>query len=73
MTEKLKEVLCDIVQVSNLIKARSLSSRIFNFIYDDLGSVHKQLLLPAEVRWLSRGKIVSRIFELKDEIRMVFV
>ncbi|XP_025412437.1 zinc finger BED domain-containing protein 5-like [Sipha flava] len=54
MPEKLNEVLRDIVQVVNLIKARSLNSRIFNLICEDMGSIHKQLLLHAEVRWLSR-------------------
>lgn len=72
MPEKLNEVLRDIVQVVNLIKARSLNSRIFNLICEDMGSIHKQLLLHAEVRWLSRGKVVSRVFELKNEIRMFF-
>lgn len=73
MPEKLKMVLDDIVQVVNFIKARPLNSRIFGKICEEMGSVHKQLLLHAEVRWLSRGKVVSRVFELRDEIRMFFV
>ncbi|XP_025193640.1 SCAN domain-containing protein 3-like [Melanaphis sacchari] len=54
MPQKLNEVLRDIVQVVNLIKARSLNSRIFNLICEDMGSIHKQLLLHTEVHWLSR-------------------
>jgi hypothetical protein len=35
-----------------------------------MGSVHTKLLLHTEVRWLFRSKILLRIFELKDEIRI---
>ncbi|KAL4148803.1 hypothetical protein QTP88_002956 [Uroleucon formosanum] len=40
MPEKLNEVLRDIVQVVNLIKARSLNSRIFNLICEDMGMAY---------------------------------
>lgn len=52
MPENLKMVLDDIVQVVNFIKARPLNSRIFGKICEEMGSVHKQLLLHAEVRCL---------------------
>ena len=38
---------------------------------EELSSNHKILLVRAGVRyWLSRGKILSRFFELKDEVRI---
>jgi hypothetical protein len=38
-----------------------------------MDSDYQQLLLHTEVRWLSRGKVLSRLFELRDEIRVLFI
>jgi len=38
-----------------------------------MGFDHTKLLLHIKVRWLSRGKILLRIVELKDEIRIFLV
>lgn len=73
MPEQLKKMFDDIVQVVNFIKVRLLNSRIFGIICEEMGSIHKQLLLHAEVRWLSHGKVVTRVFELRNEIRMFFL
>ena len=35
-----------------------------------MGSAYTAVLFHSESRWLSRGKILSRLFELRDEIRI---
>lgn len=61
------------VKIVNLIKARATNSRIFAAICKELGSEHETLLLHTEVRWLSRGRVVSRMFELRHEIELFLV
>ena len=66
--KSLSEVLSACVKVVNSIKARPLQSQLFSLLCDELGSQHSNLLLHTEVRWLSRGKIVERVFELRKEL-----
>lgn len=35
-----------------------------------MGSDHQNFLLYIEIRWLSRGKILARLFELRDEVKL---
>ncbi|VVC34277.1 Hypothetical protein CINCED_3A005918 [Cinara cedri] len=68
----LKDVLDDSCKVVNFIKSRHTNSRIFSLLCEDMGSLHKTLLLHTGVRWLSRGKVLTRLFELRHEVQMFF-
>ncbi|XP_013788783.1 zinc finger BED domain-containing protein 5-like [Limulus polyphemus] len=70
MPGKLKRTLDEAVKVVNIIKAHPLNSCIFSVLCEEMGNAHEQLLLHSQVRWLSRGKVLTRIFELRDEIRL---
>ena len=70
MPATLKTVLDQSVKVVNFIKARALNSRLFSIICSEMGSEHNTLLLHTEVRWLSRGKVLSRLFELRSEVQI---
>lgn len=68
LSPELNEVLSTVVKMVNFIKANATNSRIFTALCDEMGAEHHHLLLHAEVRWLSRGKVVNRVYELRREI-----
>jgi len=70
MPEQFKLVLQEAIKVVNFIKSRALQSRLFTKLCSEMGSDHIQLLLHTEVRWLSRGKMLSRLFELHSEVQL---
>lgn len=68
--DQFKRVLQEAVKVVNFIKSRALNSRLFSTLCSEMGSAHIQLLLHTEVRWLSKGKMLSRLFELRSEVQL---
>jgi hypothetical protein len=64
-----KNALDEVIKIINFIKSRPLNNRSFKILCEEIGSVHTSLLLHAEVRWLSQGKILTSFLELRDEVR----
>ena len=64
----MSEVLSLCAKVVNLIKTRPLQSRLFSQLCNEQGSELSNLLLYTEVRWLSRGKVVEPLFELREKV-----
>jgi hypothetical protein len=59
----------EVVKTVNFVKLRHLNSRLFSAICQEMGSDHISLVLRTAVRLLSRGKLLSRVLELHDELR----
>uniref|UniRef100_A0A8D8TWW8 Zinc finger BED domain-containing protein 5 n=1 Tax=Cacopsylla melanoneura TaxID=428564 RepID=A0A8D8TWW8_9HEMI len=68
----LKNVLDEAVKIVNFIKASDTKSRLFTLLCREMDSLHSTLLFHTEVRWLSRGKVLTRLFELRNEVSLFF-
>ena len=73
LSPELNDVLNGAVKIVTDICGRALHSRLFEALCDSIGSQHHHLLFHVEVRWLSRGRVLTRLFELKEEVRAVSV
>jgi len=66
MNEDLAYVFSTCVKIVNFIKARPLNHCLFENMCCEMEAEHKHLLLDTEVRWLSRGRVVQRVYEMRE-------
>jgi hypothetical protein len=64
----LNQVLECVVYVVNFIKYRPLKARFLKKLCEDMGAEYLSLLYYSSARWLSRGNVLSRTFELRQEM-----
>ena len=68
LSTKLDDVLCEVVKIVNYVKGSAVNLRLFALLCDDMQADHRQPLFHFSVRWLSRGKVLSRVYELRNEL-----
>ncbi|KAI6659533.1 Protein ZBED8-like [Oopsacas minuta] len=56
----------------NFIKSSAPNTRVFRLLCQELDIEHQNLLFCTEVRWLSRGNMLSRVYSLKNELLEFF-
>ncbi|KAF2362759.1 Zinc finger BED-type [Trinorchestia longiramus] len=65
----LKLVFEDVLKIVNFIKSRDVNSHIFKELCKEMGEKYEALLYHTDVRWLSRGKVIHRVIELRKAIQ----
>lgn len=68
LPQEYSQVLNIIINIVNSIKGKALQTRLFRIICEDMGTLHRNLLYHTEVRWLSKGKVLTRVMELRAEL-----
>ena len=62
-----------VIKVVNYVKSSALNTRLFNKLCKDMDADHTVLLYQTQVRRLSKGNMLSRIFELREEVKLFLV
>ena len=63
-----KHVFGPVTKAVNFIRARGLNHRQFQKFLDDLNSAHQDLLYFTDVRWLSKGRMIKKFYDLREEV-----
>ena len=58
----LAAVVADVIKIVNFVRKYSKKRRMFSELCKDVDADTMKLLYHAEVRWLSRGKVLKRVF-----------
>ena len=70
MNEELHSVLNYVVKIVDFVKANPLNTRLFRILCEEKGTGHENVLLHFEVRWLSKGRVVKRAYELRGRKKL---
>ena len=68
LPSSLADVLKIVVKTVNFVRGRALNHRIFMQLCEEIDSKFKVLFYHTDVRWLSRGKVMNRVFALRAKL-----
>lgn len=63
-----KDVMKDVIKIVNFIRSHALNHREFQALLVDTDAGYGDVPYYTKVRWLSRGKVLRRVFDLRKEI-----
>ena len=67
-TTNLKNVMDPVVKAVNMILSHKLNHRQFRQLLQEAENQYGDILYFCDVRWLSRGSMLARVYELRNEI-----
>ncbi|XP_071745448.1 protein FAM200C-like [Lepeophtheirus salmonis] len=70
ITPPLNEVLRSVIKCNNAIKANAKCEPLFKQFCENESADYVRLLLPTDVRWLSKGNCLKRFMVLYDILRV---
>ncbi|XP_066901420.1 general transcription factor II-I repeat domain-containing protein 2B-like [Halyomorpha halys] len=65
---RLQNVINVVVKTINFIRSRGLNHGQFKAFLDEISTKYDDVTYYCEARWLSKGKILKRFYELRNEI-----
>ena len=69
LSEEMKGRMDTVTRLVNFVReSSSLQHRLFRALLEEMSAEHKDLLLHNDVRWLSKGRVLERVCDLRDEL-----
>ena len=72
LPQEFQDMMKSVVSVVNFVKTSASNSRLFSKLCSELDASNNVLLFHTDVRWLSRSKVLTRVFDLRDELKAFF-
>lgn len=69
---KIKHIIDPVVKAINLIRSNGLKHRQFRALIEDMESNFGDILYHSSVRWLSLGIVLTRVWNLRNELKIFF-
>ena len=69
LPDPLNNVWKDVFKVVKYVKSSALNTRLFRNLCGSMEADHKDLFFHTEVRWLSRGNVLQRVFDVRVELK----
>ena len=67
---ELEEAMNFVMIMVIFVKRNALNTRLFRELCEDADSDYSKVLFYSDVLWLSRGNVLNRVWNLKDEFEM---
>ena len=72
LPQEFQDIMKSVVSVVNFLITGASNSCLFSKLCSELDASNNVLLFHTDVRWLSRSKVLTRVFYLSDELRTFF-
>jgi hypothetical protein len=70
LSSAMNKTLSIAIRVVNFVKTTPVKSRLFARLCKDMDSDHETLLFHTSVRWLSKGNMLARVYEMREEVKL---
>ena len=67
LPQEFQDIMKSVVSVVNFAKTSASNRRLFSKLCSELDASNNILLFHTDVRWLSRSKVLTSVFDLRDE------
>ena len=69
LTAAMKDKLTIAIRIVNFVKASATNTRLLNHLCKEMDSAYETLLFHPAVRWLSKGNMLDRVYDMREKVR----